>query len=80
MKPGYSRILVFESILPETGTPLFPALLDINMIALLSGMERTKVQWVELLRSVGLEIVKFWVRGGDTEGLIEAIRSGESLE
>ena len=76
MKPGYSKLLIFEWILPDVGTPLYPALLDINMLALLSGMERTQTHWKELLSSVGLEIVKFWMIDSETEGLIEAVRRG----
>jgi len=76
MKPGYSKLLIFEWILPDVGTPLYPALLDINMLALLSGMERTETQWTELLSSVELEIVKFWKIDLETEGLIEAVRRG----
>ncbi|KAH8594262.1 putative O-methyltransferase [Bisporella sp. PMI_857] len=74
MKPGYSKLLIFESVLPEMGTPLWPALLDINMIALLSGMERSKAQWTGLLNEVGLDLVRIWEREGDTEGLIEAVK------
>lgn len=44
MKPGYSKLLIFEWVLPDTGSPLYPALLDINMMALFSGMERTEIQ------------------------------------
>ncbi|KAK0108211.1 hypothetical protein ONS95_003031 [Cadophora gregata] len=74
MKPGYSKLLIFEWILPDVGTPLYPALLDINMLALLSGMERTQTQWKELLNCVGLDIVKFWTIDSETEGLIEAVK------
>ena len=74
MKPGYSKVLIFEYILPDVGAALFPSLLDINMLALLNGMERTETQWENLLASVGLEVVKFWYNDGDRdqEGLIEA--------
>jgi hypothetical protein len=74
MKPGYSKLLIFEYILPDVGAALFPSLLDINMLALLNGMERTETQWKELLASVGLEVAKFWYNNGDRhqEGLIEA--------
>lgn len=74
MLPGYSKLLIFEWVLPDIGTPLYPALLDINMLALLSGMERTTSQWKALLDSVGLEIVKFWTIDNETEGLIEAVK------
>ena len=74
MTPGYSKLLIFEFILPDVGAPLFPSLLDINMMALLSGMERTEMQWRTLLNSVNLEVLKFWkVKDPNVEGLIEAV-------
>ena len=73
MKPNYSKLLIFEWILPAKDTPLYPALLDINMMTLLNGMERTETQWTQLLTQAGLEVVKFWKAGTDSEGLIEAV-------
>jgi hypothetical protein len=55
------------------GVPLYPALLDINMMALLNGMERTEAQWEALLNQAGLKIVKFWKDDPESEGLIEAV-------
>lgn len=78
MKPGYSKVLIFEYILPDVGAALWPSLLDINMLAILNGMERTESQWKDLLVSVGLEVVKFWYNEGDRnqEGIIEARLAG----
>jgi hypothetical protein len=73
MKPGYSKLLIFEWVLPAKGVPLYPALLDINMMALLNGMERTEAQWEALLNQAGLKIVKFWKDDPESEGLIEAV-------
>lgn len=73
MKPGHSKVLIFDYVLPDTGSALFPALLDINMLALLSGIERTETMWKALLESVGLKVVKIWTAGKETEGLIEAV-------
>ena len=73
MKKGYSRILLNEWILPDTNCPLFPAGMDLNMMALHAGMERTERQWRELLDSAGFEIVNFWYPPGDGEGVIEAV-------
>ena len=42
MEPGYSRLLLNEFILPAKNVPLYPALLDINMMALLNGKENYK--------------------------------------
>ena len=38
MKPEYSKLLLNEFVLPAKGVPLYPALLDINMMALLNGV------------------------------------------
>ena len=43
------------------------------MMTLFSGMERTEVQWRKLLGALGLEFMKGWGVGKDTEGLIEAV-------
>jgi hypothetical protein len=74
MKPGYSKLLIFDYILPDVGTPLWPALLDIQMMVSLSGMERTETQWRALLNSVGLDVLKFWTISDEREGLIEAVQ------
>lgn len=72
MKPNYSKLLISEFVLPDTDTALFPATLDIQMMGLHAGMERSEKHWKALLDSAGLEVVKIWqeVRGG--EGVIEA--------
>ena len=73
MKPGYSKILINDFILPNKDCPLVPAALDLYMMALHSGQERTENQWVELLQSAGLhrEDIKFWLPPGVGEGIIE---------
>ena len=73
MKKGYSQILLNELILPDKGCPLFQAGMDLNMMAMHAGMERTQKQWVELLDSAGFEITKFWLAPGDGEGVIEVV-------
>jgi predicted metallo-beta-lactamase superfamily hydrolase len=54
--------------------PGYSKLLIIHMLAVFSGMERTKTQLKELLASVGLEIIKFWSVREHAEGLIEAVK------
>ena len=71
----YSTILINEWILPDVGTPVYPALLDISMMAMLSGLERTETQWRQLLESVGLKVVKFHKVDEESEGLIEAVKA-----
>ena len=68
MQPGHSRLLLFETVLPDMGVPPLAAGLDIHMM-LIGGMERSRKQWAALLAPVGLEIVKIW---GDEMTIIEA--------
>ena len=75
MKPGYSKILLNESVLPDTDCPSFLAAGDINMMSIMGGMKRTEGQWEELLRSVDLHVVKFWKSPNprDEEAVIEVV-------
>jgi hypothetical protein len=75
MKPGYSRILLNETILPDIACPTFFAAGDITMMAVLSAMKRSRKQWIELLESVGLKVVKVWQSPyqDDNEGVVEAL-------
>lgn len=71
MRSGYSKLLINDWIIPDTGAALYPSLLDINMLGLFSGMERTESQWRQLLDSEGFKIVELWSIPGN-EGCIEA--------
>ena len=57
---GDSVVLVNENFLPETGASLYNAEIDLSMMAVFGSMERTERQWVELIESAGLEVVKVW--------------------
>lgn len=72
MARGYSKLLIFEWVLPARGVPLYPALLDVNMMALLNGRQRTAEEWAALLRAAGLKIVKIHQISPREECLIEA--------
>ncbi|OTA84159.1 hypothetical protein M434DRAFT_83423 [Hypoxylon sp. CO27-5] len=73
MTPGYSKLLISEFVLPTSNTPLYPALLDIHMMAILNAMERTEAQYSKLLDAAGLKVVKVWSVGAETEGIVEAV-------
>lgn len=72
MRIGYSKLIINDWILLEQRAPLYPALLDINMLALFSSMERTTSQFRDLLASEGFEIVHVHTIP-QTEGCIEAM-------
>ena len=72
LEPGYSKIFVYDFILPETGCSLVQAGFDIEMMGMHAGMERTRGQWTRLVEAAGLRIMKFWMPpGGEGEGIVE---------
>ena len=73
MKPGYSKIILNELVLPDKGMSLTAAQLDITMMAVLAATERTERQWRELIDSVGLRIEKIWTKVEEEESIIELV-------
>ncbi|KAI1100633.1 O-methyltransferase [Jackrogersella minutella] len=73
MTPGYSKLLLSDFVLPAINTPLYPALLDVNMMAVLNEMERTEAQFSQVLDAAGLKVAKFRSVGAEIEGFVEAV-------
>ncbi|KAK6948153.1 hypothetical protein Daesc_009917 [Daldinia eschscholtzii] len=74
MKPGYSKLLINEMILPETGASAFHTMLDMAVMCFNAGMERTERQWRALLETAGFEVVKVWPAPEEgANGIVEAI-------
>ncbi|EWZ40536.1 S-adenosyl-L-methionine-dependent methyltransferase [Fusarium oxysporum Fo47] len=74
MKPGYSKLLIFECVIPRTGAYWEATAGDILMMTQLSALERTEDNWYQLIEGSGLnlKIVKFWKCGvASVENLIE---------
>jgi hypothetical protein len=63
-------LLVLELIVPEDDMPHPAKLVDLQMLFLLGGRERTRTQWAELLRRGGFELAG--VTDGRRASLIEA--------
>ena len=76
MKPGYSKQLINENVIPTTGAWWESSALDMTMLALLSARERTEADWYELVeKRAGLKIVNIWSAGRGVESLIEVERA-----
>ncbi|EAW14278.1 putative O-methyltransferase [Aspergillus clavatus NRRL 1] len=80
MDAEYSRIIIADFVLPDTNASLLQASMDIQMMSIGAGVERSERQWRELLHSVGLEIRE--IRGGSPgmESVIEAAVVNPKLE
>jgi hypothetical protein len=71
MKPGYSKIIMEEYILPDQDARPLEAMTDLGVMVFCSGLERTRQRWVKLMESAGLK-ANLWTREGDAQGIIEA--------
>jgi hypothetical protein len=71
-----STILIEEMVLPDKSINWQSAGLDLQMMANLGSQERTRKHWIELLRSVGLQVMDTQYYGLDAyQGVIIAERS-----
>ena len=72
MKAGYSKLLLYEHVIPDRGAQGNITGMDIIMMSLFGTAERTEHDWKSLLESVGFKIVKIWSIEPASESLIEA--------
>jgi hypothetical protein len=72
MRPG-SRLFVFEMFLPEDGGSAAAAMVDLLMLGMLEGHDRTATEYQELLARAGFEVTAVRPSTTDSaEGAIEA--------
>ncbi|VUC31478.1 unnamed protein product [Clonostachys rosea] len=72
MVKGYSKLFVYDIVLPPTGASISQTTMDVEMMSLLSANERTKGQWEKLLTGAGFKIVNYHPDPQEYEMLIEA--------
>ena len=68
--PADGRLLIVEQVVPAGDAPHPAKLLDLHMLVLLGGKERTEAQWIDLLTRGGFELVS--VTHGPRSALLEA--------
>ncbi|UPL02377.1 hypothetical protein LCI18_013311 [Fusarium solani-melongenae] len=72
MKPGYSKLLINENVIPPKGAYWETTALDMVMMTLFCSMERTEADWYNLIENLaGLKIVKIWSGGKGVESVLE---------
>jgi SAM-dependent methyltransferase len=54
--PDHARLVILEQVVPEDNRPHPAKLLDLHMLLLLGGRERTQTQWQALLATAGFTI------------------------
>ncbi|KAL2255433.1 hypothetical protein VTK26DRAFT_3394 [Humicola hyalothermophila] len=72
MRPGYSRLLINENVIPLRGAQWEATSLDIMMLTLLSSRERTEADWYSLLQDqAGMRITGIYTARNGVESIIE---------
>ena len=73
MKPGCSKILLNEMVVPDKGAEIVATQVDMVMMAVLGACERTESHWRKLIEEAGLEIEKILRDSPDAESVIEVV-------
>lgn len=71
MEKGYSKLLIDDAVLPNQDCPAVLSALDMAMMVMHAGQERTENQWKRLLEKAGLKINKIWRYQGGESCVIE---------
>ncbi|MBM3785518.1 MAG: methyltransferase [Acidobacteria bacterium] len=57
--PAHAKLVLFEAVVPEDDSIAGPArMMDMNMMVMCGGKERTETQWRELLGASGFEVIR----------------------
>ncbi|KAI0437418.1 putative O-methyltransferase [Xylaria telfairii] len=72
MKKGYSKLLLYESVLVSTGATMYQTVADVSIMHLISAADRTEARWRQLLQAAGFKVCKIWCHPSSLESVIEA--------
>jgi SAM-dependent methyltransferase len=74
LKPG-GKVLVLESVIPESDQPHPGKLMDINMLAMTGGRERTEAEFAALFQRAGLRLSRVVHTHSPLFSVIEAVEA-----
>jgi hypothetical protein len=69
--PGHASVLLIETTVLDDPSPSWDKILDIQMLAILAGKERTRGEYAELFRGAGLKFERE-VETGVGNSILEA--------
>lgn len=72
MTRGYSKLIIYEIVLPAQGASSMMTTMDLQLMACTSGLERTEAHWRQLLGGVGFEVISISRHPRAIESVIEA--------
>lgn len=70
--PAGARLILVEAIIDEEAIGSFPIDIDIEMLAMTTGKERTKAEWDKVLTAAGFKLSRAFPVGGYS-GIVEAV-------
>jgi hypothetical protein len=70
--PPHARVLIIETLVPETSGPHFGKTLDIIMLAVTGGRERSRAAYASLLAAAGLQLERVIVTRSEYS-IVEAV-------
>jgi hypothetical protein len=76
MKPGYSKLLVNDIMLPPSRPSRLAAAVDMQVMMMVAGRERTEDMFRELLEMAGLKVVQVWRHPSSVTSIIESVVPG----
>jgi len=74
MKPE-SKLLILESVIPGTNIPHPGKFMDINMLAMTGGMERTEKEFATLLKKAGLKLAQVIHTHSPLFSIVEGVKA-----
>lgn len=77
MKPGYSKLLIQNTVIPNIGAPKSATAYDWSMMGFFAARERTEAQWRSLLAVSGFKVVGIWSKDSASASVIEAVLADE---
>ncbi|KAI1775116.1 hydroxyindole O-methyltransferase [Hypoxylon cercidicola] len=80
MKPGYSKLLINENVMPATGADWQATAEDLMVMITSSSLERSEDNWRAMLRDAGFKVNCIWRTDNALESLIECELDTSRLE
>ncbi len=74
LRPG-GKVLVMESVIPESDQPHPGKLMDINMLSMTGGRERTEAEFAQLFRRAGLKLSRVVHTQSPLFSVVEAVEA-----
>lgn len=71
--PDDGKVLIVETVVPETGEPHYSKLLDLEMLVSPGGQERTAAEYGQLLAAAGLRLTRI-IPTASPFSIIEAVK------